>query len=89
MFIGEKLISNNTWKPLTEVNTGDYFYIQNTSNYRLRYCVSENAPVENVQGNILESLWQMDFQKVKGNLYVKKINGDAFVAIEIAEKVEG
>lgn len=86
MFIGEKLISNNTWKPLTEVNTGDEFYIQNTSNYRLRYCVSENAPAENVQGNILESLQQLIFKKVDGNLYVKKINGDAFVAIE---KVEG
>lgn len=73
MFIGEKSISNNTWKPLTEANTGDEFYIQNTSNYRLRYCVSENAPMENVRGNILESLQQLVFKKLTVICILKRL----------------
>lgn len=85
MYIGEKRINNSNWEALAEVNTGDSFLIQNISNDIVRYCVLDSVPGETVLGGIILPSQQLAFQKIAGDLYIKKDNDDGYVTIEKVE----
>lgn len=86
MYVGEKRITNENWEALSEVNTGEEFYIQNTSTNSIRYVVLNTVPDETIKGGIITPYQQLSFKKVAGDLYIKKGVVDGYVVVE---KVEG
>ena len=86
MYIGEKKITSSTeWEALSEVNTGDKFFIQNVSDNPIRYCVLDTVPEQSVSGGRLMPFQQLAFKKVSGDLYLKNEGIEGYVVVEKVE----
>ena len=87
MYVGEKRINSATWEALSEVNTGNSFLIQNTSDDAISYIVLDSVPEETVHGGVLLPYQQLGFKKITGDMYMKqKGDQDGYIVIEQVEE---
>ena len=82
----QKEIRNDTWDPLSEVNTGELFVIQNTSSSPIFYVDLNTQPTEDIRGYILPPQDVLRFKKTDVDLYVKKSNDIGFLTIGTGEE---
>lgn len=87
MFIAEKKLTDK-WCLIEEVNTGDNFLIQNTTNRAVYFCVLDTTPDDSIIGGVLEAHQQLSFKKVTGDLFMRNTwggNGSVSLYIEQVE----
>ena len=71
---------------MSEVNTGDTFVIQNISDDKVSYCVSDTKPNKNVHGRVLLPYKELTFKKATGLLWIKQHGDqDSYIHAECLE----